>query len=244
MISIQIGAMLLAVAWQNRAPEGRARPLELAFVYAAGVILLMVATFLSEYVFPNDQHAATFYKVTGAILPVLLVAVARASRLRWAATCATLSYMSIALVLVWVLPLFPAQPLLAPINNPIDHMVPPLFPMLLVVPALALDLVFRWAGKRSRVWLAPVLAAVFVAVFFVTQWNFSTFQLSPASRNRLFVGDMQWSYSRSPNAYRHEFWDAEENPVTPESLGRAWVLATAASLAGLGWGAYMARVKR
>ncbi len=247
MIGIQIGAMLLALAWQNRAPEGRARPLELAFVYSAGVILLMIATFLSEYVYPNDQHAALFYKVTAAVFPVLLVAVARASRLRWAATLAAASYMAVALVMVWVLPLFPAQPMLAPINNPIDHMVPPLFPMLLIVPAAAIDLVFLLGGrggKRSRWWLTPVLAAAFVAVFFATQWSFSSFQLSPASRNRLFAGDMQWSYSRSPNAYRHEFWDADEDPVTPRTMGRAWLLATGASLLGLGWGSWMARVKR
>ena len=252
MIGIQIGTMMLALAWQNRAPalesrEHRARPLELAFVYSAGVILLMVITFLMEYVYPNDQHASLFYRVTAAILPVLLVAVARASRLRWAATLAALSYMSIALVMVWTLPLFPAQPMLAPINNPIDHMVPPLFPLLLIVPAFAIDLVFLLAGrngKRSRWWLAPVLAAAFVAVFFVTQWNFSSFQLSPASRNRLFAGDMQWSYGNSPSAYRHEFWDADEDPVTPRRMGTAWLLATAASLAGLGWGSYMARVQR
>jgi hypothetical protein len=244
MISIQIGTMLLALAWQNRAPEGRARPLELAFVYSAGVILLMLATFLTEYVFPNTQHAALFYKVSGAVFPVLLVAVARASRLRWAATLTAAAYMAIALVMVWVLPLFPAQPMLAPINNPIDHMVPPLFPMLLIVPALAIDLIFLRVGKRSRVWLAPVLAAVFVALFFFTQWSFSSFQLSPASRNRLFAGDMQWSYNRAPSAYRHEFWDVEEDPVTPRKMGRVWVLATAASFLGLGWGSYMARVKR
>ena len=255
MIGIQIGTMLLALAWQNRASalesrENQARPLELAFVYSAGVILLMVVTFLSEYVYPNDQHGSFFYRVTAAVLPVLLVAVARASRLRWAATLAALSYMSVALVMVWILPLFPAQPMLAPINNPIDHMVPPLFPLLLIVPAAAIDLVFLVTGrggrggKRSRWWLAPVLATVFVAVFFVTQWNFSSFQLSPASRNRLFAGDTQWSYGSSPNAYRHEFWDVDEDPVTPRRMGTAWLLATAASLAGLGWGSYMARVQR
>ena len=246
MIFIQIGAMLLALAWQNRAPEGRARPLELAFVYAAGVILLMVATFLTEYVYPNDQHAALFYKVTAAVFPVFLVAVARASRLRWAATLAAASYMAVALVMVWVLPLFRAQPMLAPINNPIDHMVPPLFPMLLVVPALAIDLVFLLSGrggKRGRWWLAPVVAAAFVAAFFVTQWNFSAFQLSPASRNHLFAGDKQWSYGNTPGSFRHEFWGAED-PVTPSAMGRAWTLATASSLLGLGWGSWMARVKR
>lgn len=247
MIAIQIGAMLLALAWQNRAREERpegARPLEIAFLYAAGVILLMLATMLMEYVYPNDQHAARFYKVTAAAFPVLLVAVARASRLRWAATLTAAFYMAIALAMVWILPLFPAQPMLAPINNPIDRMVPPLFPMLLVVPALALDLVFWRAGKRSRWWLAPVLAAVFVAVFFVTQWSFSSFQLSPAARNRFFVGDMQWTYSNTPGPWQHEFWDLEEDPVTPGTLGRALLLATGSSLVGLGWGAWMARVKR
>jgi hypothetical protein len=247
MIGIQIGTMLLALAWQNRAPEGRARPLELAFVYSAGVILLMVVTFLLEYAYPNDQHASLFYRITAAVLPVLLVAVARASRLRWAATLTAASYMSVALLMVWILPLFPAQPMLAPINNPIDHMVPPLFPLLLIVPALAIDLVFLLAGrggKRGRWWLPPVLATVFLAVFFVTQWNFSSFQLSPASRNRLFAGDMQWSYSSSPNAYRHEFWKVDEDPVTPRKMGGAWLLATASSLVGLGWGSWMARVKR
>lgn len=248
MIGIQIGTMLLAVAWQNRAPEGRrARPLELAYVYSAGVVLLMVTTFLTEYIFPNDQHGSLFYRVTGAVLPLFLVAVARASRLRWAATLAACSYMAIALLMVWILPLFPAQPMLAPINNPIDHMVPALFPMLLVIPAAAIDLVFLATGKggkRSRWWLAPILAAVFVAVFFVTQWNFSSFQLSPASRNRLFAGDMQWSYSSTPNSYRHEFWDVDEDPVTPGRMRTAWLLATASSLVGLGWGAWMARVQR
>lgn len=248
MIFIQIGAMLLAASWQNRAPEGRARGLELAFLYSAGVILLMLATLMSEYVYPNRQHGALFYKVAGTVFPLLLVAVARASRLRWAATLTTVFYMSIALPMVWILPLFPAQPLLAPINNPVDHMVPPLFPMLLIVPALAIDLIFLLSaareGKRSRWWLAPVLAAAFVALLFVTQWNFSSFQLSPASRNPVFAGDTQWSYNRTLGPWRYEFWDVEDDPVTPGKMGTAFLLASGACLAGLGWGSWMARVKR
>ena len=248
MIFIQIGAMLLAASWQNRAPEGRSRTLEIAFLYSAGVILLMLATLLTEYVFPNRQHGAAFYKITAAVFPLLLVAVARASRLRWAATLTAVFYMSIALAMVWILPLFPAQPLLAPINTPIDHMVPALFPMLLIVPALGIDLIFLIVsareGKRSRWWLAPLLAAAFVALFFVTQWSFSSFQLSPAARNRVFAGDMQWSYSSTPGPYRHEFWEVEEDPVTPGKMGTAFLLASGACLAGLGWGSWMARVKR
>jgi len=247
MIAIQVGAMLLAAAWQNRAATGQARPLPLAFLYSAGLILLMLATVLTEYVFPNAQHGAQFYKVSAAVFPALLIAAARASRLRWAATVTAASYMAVALGMVWVLPLFPAQPMLAPINNPIDHMVPALFPLLLIVPAVAIDLIF-WrtgrTGKRSRWWLAPVFAVAFVAVFFATQWNFSAFQLSPASRNRVFAGDMQWGYNRTLGPWRYEFWTAKDDPVTPGKMGRVLLLATASSLVGLGWGSYMARVKR
>ncbi len=242
MIAIQVGAMLLAASWQNRA-TGRARPLEIAFLYSAGLILLMLATVLTEYVFPNNPHGATFYKVSAAVFPALLLAAARASRLRWAATVTAACYMAVALGMVWVLPLFPAQPMLAPINNPIDHMVPALFPLLLIVPAVAIDLLLR-TGKRSRWWMAPVFAAAFVAVFFVTQWNFSAFQLSPAARNRVFAGDMHWGYNRTLGPWCHEFWDAKENPVTPGTLGTTLLFATVSSLVGLGGGAWLARVKR
>jgi hypothetical protein len=138
--------------------------------------------------------------------------------------------------------------MLAPINTPIDHMVPAFFPMLLIVPALAIDLVFRLfaarAGKPGRWWLAPILAAAFVALFLATQWNFSTFQLSPAARNRVFAGDMQWSYRSTPGSYRHEFWDVDEDPVTPRKMGTAFLLATGSCLVGLGWGSWMSRVRR
>ena len=40
MIAIQLGAMLLALALQNRAPAGGERPLGLAHLYAAGVVLV------------------------------------------------------------------------------------------------------------------------------------------------------------------------------------------------------------
>src|SRR5918999_2386539 len=61
MIAIQFGAMLLALALQNRAPAGTERPLGIAHLYADGVVLLMTATLLTEYSYPNDQHGAFFY---------------------------------------------------------------------------------------------------------------------------------------------------------------------------------------
>src|SRR3954464_7992282 len=44
MITIQIGAMLLALALLNRAPAGEERRLGLAHLYAAGIVILMAMT--------------------------------------------------------------------------------------------------------------------------------------------------------------------------------------------------------
>jgi hypothetical protein len=187
---------------------------------------------------------AFFYKASCAVYPVLLVAAARASCLRWAATLTAAFYMLITLAMVWILPLFPAQPRLGPIDNPVDHMVPPLFPLLLIVPAAAMDAILQRRGKRGGWRLAVVLAAVFLALFFATQWLFAELLLTPASRNWFFAGDRQWSYGDGPGDYRYEFWYLDRDPVTPAGLGIALLLATVATRVGLWWGSWMSRVRR
>jgi hypothetical protein len=257
MIAIQIGAMLLALALQNRqsanaanaanvantAGEGRA--LGVAHLYAAGAVLVMVTILFMEDSYPNAQHVSFFYKVMAGALPVFLVAVARSSRLRWAATITAAFYMLIAAAMVWILPLFPAQPLLAPINNPVDHMVPTLFPLLLVVPALAVDLLLGRRPDKRAGWLdAAAIGAAFLALLFVTQWFFAEFMLTPGARNWFFAGDRNWDYTLSLSDWRYRFWDVDEDPVTPAGLGIALLLAIVSTRLGLWWGAWMARVQR
>ena len=243
VIAIQLGAMLIALALQNRAPERRV--LGLAHLYAAGAILVIVVTMMMEYSFPNERHAALFYQVMAGVLPIFLVAVARSSRRRWAATIASAFYMLIACAMVWILPLFPATPMLGPINTSLDHMVPPLFPLLLVLPALAIDAVLqRREGKRAG-WLDALLIGTgFLAIFLVVHWFFADFQLSPASRNAFFAGDRIWDYSSTPGDYRYEFWGTDRNPLTPKSVGIALLLAVGSTGLGLWWGQWMARVRR
>jgi hypothetical protein len=65
------------------------------------------------------------------------------------ATKAALVFMLIVLGLAWILPLFPATPRLGPIYNPVTLMVPPAFPLLLVFPALAVD-VFMLLDRKLR----------------------------------------------------------------------------------------------
>ncbi len=245
MIAIQFGAMLLALALQNRAPAGQERTLGLAHLYAAGVVLLMVATMLTEYSYPNDQHGAFFYQVACGTFPLVLVAVARSSRLRWSATLACAFYMLIACAMVWILPLFRAQPMLGPINTPLDHMVPPLFPLLLIVPAAAMDWFLQRREGKAAGWLDAVLiGAAFFLLLLAAHWFFSEFQLSPASRNAFFAGDRQWDYSSTPGDWRYEYWNQEQDPVTPKALGIALLLAVVSTRLGLWWGQWMSKVRR
>ncbi|MES1241859.1 MAG: hypothetical protein ABUT39_09595 [Acidobacteriota bacterium] len=242
MIAIQVGTMLLVLAPRNRASEDQETSLGLAFVYAAGIVLLMLTILLSEYGHPNEQHAAIFYKVSCAVYPALLAAVARSSRLRWPATLTAASYMLVVAAMVWILPLFPARPLLGPINNPLDHMAPPAFPLLLVVPALGIDLLMR---RRKNGWKsALLLGAAFVALFFVAQWLFAEFLLSPASRNAFFAGDRHWSYGSRLAEWRYQFWNLEADPVKPATFATAFALAVLSSRLGIWWGDWMARVRR
>ena len=51
----------------------------------------------------------------------------------------------------WILPLFPAQPKLGPVYHPLTQFTPPEFPLLLIVPALALDLLWQRTAALGRV---------------------------------------------------------------------------------------------
>jgi hypothetical protein len=233
MITIQLGAMLLALSAQNRAPAGEVRKLGLAHLYAAGIVTLMLTTLLVEYSEANRRHGGLFYEAMAAVLPFLLVAVARSSRLRWAATTTAAFYMLIDALMVWILPLFPAHPKLGPINLPVDHMAPPLFPLLLVIPALAIDLLLqRREGKRAD-WLdAAAIGTAFLVVFFGVHWFFADFKLSPAA------------YFSHPGPFHHQFWMRKEDPMTLARFGIALLWAIVSTRLGLWWGEWMAKVQR
>jgi hypothetical protein len=209
----------------------------------------MAATFLTEHSLPNQQHGAFFYKASCLIYPLYLTVAARASLLRWPATAAALVYTGLVLAMAWILPLFPARPLLAPIYNPVDHMVPPAFPLLLVAPAVATDLLVRRLGAgRGRWWrdwlLAPVLGAAFLGVFLAVQWHVAEFLISPAAENRLFVGNRFYTYFDKVGDWRYQFWRVDPEGLTVKEAGIALLLAILSARSGLAVGNWMAKVKR
>lgn len=252
MFGIQLGALLLALAAQNRArTDDQRRRLGMIFAFTASVVVVMVMIFnLENAAFPNEMHGSAFYKITAATLPIFLVAFARASGLSWPATRIAAFYMLIALGSIWVLQLFPAQPKLAPIYNAVTHMVPPPFPILLIFPALAIDLLMRRIGKDRDWVLSLALGAGFVAVMILVHWFWGEFMISPVARNFFFATD-QWDYNQRPGPWRYRFWNLDRDAsgnfsvaLLAKGLNLAAIMAVVSSRAGLWWGKGMSEVKR
>ena len=267
MFAVALGVMLSVLSWQNRAETQKIAAR--LFLLACGLLLTLLSAYTTEFTWPNRQHSSSFYQVVSCVYPFFFVATARASKLRWAGTVATLIYMGLGVALVWFLPLFRAQPKLAPIYNPVDHMVPPPFPMLMIVPALAVDLLMRLFGKesgsrfdglppegseparahRKRGWmrdglLAPAIALTFLLLTLGVQWFFAEFLISPAADNWFFAGGRHWPYYVQPGEWMREFWDLDTNPLTIPGLIWAAALATVSARLGLWCGHWMLKVKR
>jgi len=252
MIGVELGAMLMALGAQNRARSEKARRrLGTIFAFAAGTIIVMVAIMITEDAsFPNDMHSSSFYKATGLIIPVFLVAFARASRLSWPATRIAIVYMLISLVSIWVLQLVPARPMLAPIYNAVTHMVPLPFPILLFAPAMALDVLMRRFGENRDWTLAITMGVAFVAVMLAVHWFWAEFLLTPYARNFFFAAD-QWDYTNRLGPWQYEFWNLDRDSAgkfsplgLAQGLAVATAMAAASSRLGLWWGKGMSKVQR
>ena len=242
---IQVGALLMLAARQNDAApdDPQAGAYRWWFAYAAGLLVANLAIMWMESIgFPNQAHSAQYYKICAAAFPILLVATARTSTLRWPATTAAAVYMAVNILMIWILPLFPATPKLAPIYNAVDHFVPPPFPILLVVPALMIDLVLR-RGPENDWARSAAIGIGFVLVLLAVQWYWTRFLVSPASENFLF-GAERWNYNIPLRPWRYQFWNLQTSPLTVGSVVMAIAFAVTSSRLGLWWGAWMARVRR
>ena len=251
MIAIQIGAMLMALAAQNRAgSESEKKRFGIVFIVSAAVIVLMAATMvLEDASLANEMHQSTFYQITAIAFPIFLVAFARASRVSWPATKIAAGYSVILLLAIWILQLVPATPKLAPIYNAVTHMVPPPFPLLLVFPAIAIDLLLARFGSDRDWALSVVLGILFVGLMLGIHWYWAEFMISPAARNFFFAAD-QWDYTSRLGPWRYEFeldvdaagkWSPS---LFAKGIGIAVVTAIVTSRIGLAWGKGLLKVRR
>ena len=253
MFAISVGALLLVLSRQNRLQDVAATRGSGLFIYTGGVFVLLGSVFLLEYIWPNQQHTASFFVVCAIMYPAPLVALSIAGRTSWPATKVAAIYIGLSCVIDWVLGLFPATPLLAPIFNPITHMVSLPFPLLLVFPAIGIDLLVKRTatarGGLRLVGLSLALGAAFFAVLAVVQWNFSKFLLSPYAQNWFFMSDRIWSYSSRPGEWRMQFWGDRPREGAPVMLsmaviGFSWAVASVSSGVGVFFGRWMRKVRR
>jgi hypothetical protein len=249
MLAVGMGVLLFVFSSQNQAAIAEQRYRGIFCAVAVGIMLALEADFTTEYCWPNLQHTAHFYRVLCIPFPFLLVLAARAARIRGAATIAAASYMTLYIAMILVLPLFPAHAKLGPIFHPVDHMVPPMFPLLLIVPALAIDLIEWKFGGQSKNhmndWLlAVILAGAFLLIAFPVQWNFSRFLLSDWADNRFFARAGHWPYFAQPGDWMNRYWTRDHDPVRVVSIIVAFVCACIATRIGLWLGNYLLRLKR
>jgi hypothetical protein len=253
---IQLGAIVTTLALQNRneqqAEAGDANAirrrtlLRFMYVYAAGMLLKSAFVMAWTYMNRGLMHSSIFYQVGCFVLPLFIIPAARASRLRWPATATAAVYMSLSLALVWILPLFPAEPKLGPIRQHITHLIPLEFPLLLVFPAFAIDLVMHRISEKRNWLLSLALGSAFFAVLLAVQWPFGDFLMSPLSRNWVFATD-QFGYYVSSNwpTFHHVFysWDASRTALIVGLLAAIPLSVMSARIALL-WGDWMRKVKR
>ena len=243
ILAIQLGAMFMVLALQNR--HGDTKVFRWMYAYAAGLVLLNLTTMSSEYTWRSAQHDMLFYQVVAGLIPLALVAPAVAGRLRWPATAAAAVYTGVLLALTLIFPLFPAEPKLAPVRYALTQMMPPQFPLLLIVPAIAIDLVLqRWGGRKRGWMLAAVLGAAFLLPFAAATWPFANV-LNWLGTRDTFLHQQIRPYMMGDSAFsRGEFWSEASGMALVKGMAIALVLAMLSARAGLGWGSFMARVKR
>jgi hypothetical protein len=252
MWAIVLGALMLVLREQNLAPPDQPAPGRGLFLFASGLLVVMASVFLIEHSWPNQQRTSLFYQMSAATFPIYLLGMARASKFRWGATWIALIYMGIIAAMAWILPLFPGQPRLGPIRNPVTHFVPLPFPHLLVIPAIGLDLLRQWLGHGrgwKRDWALVILGgSAFLLLFLAAQWFFSAFLISPASENWFFATNRHWGYREGFGDWHWKFWsDTSPNwnpPLTLRGFVIALLLSIGASRLGLWLGNWMSRVRR
>ncbi|HEY2341733.1 MAG TPA: hypothetical protein VGH90_01830 [Chthoniobacteraceae bacterium] len=250
MLGIVLGALILGLSRQNRAPDHSG---DAVFIYISGIFVTLGSVFVMEMTTPNLQHAAVFYKAVAAAFAFRIVAIGVAGRMSWPATRASAVFLLFQCLVTWILPLFPAQPKLAPINNPITHMVPPAFPVLIIFPALAVDLILRRTGEghgwKQRLALAVALGAAFFAVLLGVQWFLSEFLLSPHANNWFFAGGRYFGYAFRHGPWSTRFWhDGNDpymqDPINAKAALTVLAIASVGSWIGLYWGSWMKKVRR
>jgi hypothetical protein len=211
---VQVGSLVMTMGERNRAEGLKRERLERMFLYLCGLIVVTFTILILEMTTRTLMHSGLFYRTVGLLVPLALGIAIQGSGHRWAATIAAGVYTVFLLGFVWILPLFPAEPKLGPVYNPVTHFIPPQFPLLLIVPAFVWDLLRQrlahWGSWRQ----AALGGMLFTLTLLAAQWPFAEFLMSDAAKN-WFFGGHYYGYYIGPNSYlkRGLFYNIEKTPL-------------------------------
>lgn len=246
IFGINWGAVFLTVAQLNRAVGEQRKRLEYLLLATGGFIIVQTMTLKLEYTGREWQHSATPYLVTVIGLLFVVEALARVTGHRWARTIMTGVYTVFCLLMLWILPLFPAQPKLGPVYQNISHMVPLPFPIMIVAGAFAVDLLWPRLKESSIFKQSLVGGVIFLAVLIAVQWPLATLIMSPLGDNWFFHHN-NYPYFAQPNwpGVLHVFmnWESSTTSFWITML-MAFVMAVVNVWLGLVFGNWLAKVKR
>jgi hypothetical protein len=246
--AIDVGMLFLMLAAMNRASDAgdaNFKSLQRLFLYLGALLLSGQMFFIMEYTWDVMLHRVIAYTCLAIAVPMVLAMISQASRFPWAATTISAIYVAFLIGFILIFPLFSAQPKLGPVFYPVTHLVPPKFPILLIAPALTLDLFWQ----RTRNWkpwqIAVVSGVIFVAVIFAVQWPFGSFLMSHGSDNRFF-GSIYFDYTARPDGYERmrRFFQPDSGLTLWLGLLRASVFAAISTWLGLLFGRWMRGVQR
>lgn len=244
-LSIKIGLMALVAGLMNRASEEVRRTLGALLLFIGAGCVAQMGLILTGSTWPTEMHNAACYLAVAIAIPAVLIAPAWGSQRRWGCTAVAGIYTAILLGFEWILPLFPAEPKLGPVYQHITHLIPLRFPLLLILPAIVLDLLWHKTGEWGRWKLAAVTGPVFVLSLLVVQWPFANFLMSAGSRN-WFFGTAYFAYFDPANILYdpYQFRNLEPRGRFLFLMLLALVFSVITSRLGFAWGDWMRRMRR
>jgi hypothetical protein len=244
-VAVEIGVMVLIAASMNQAAGAVRRRLEWLFLYVNSMILVALMIAVLEFTHRVFLHTAICYRAICILTPIVLAIASRATGLRWAATTVSAIYTAFLLALLWILPLFPAEPKLGPVLHEVKQFIPAGFPLLIMIPAFVLDLIWPRMAQWSRWKQAALSGALFFGVLVPVQWPFGDFLQSSVARNAFF-GSIYYDYNQSPLGYAATYRFVPFETANEFRIGMAIALACAIISVWLGMGAgdWLKRVRR
>lgn len=247
VFAVEVGTLFLIMAAMNRlhGDSDEFRNFQALFLYQAGLMLVLTMFFRMEYTWDVYLHQARPYLSIGLGVPLFYAAMWKASRSRWASTWMTGIYSAVLIAFILILPLFPAQPKLGPVYQTVTHFIPPKFPLLLIVPAVVMDVLWARIGQWNKLLAAILSGPAFILTLVAAQWPFADFLMSKAAENRFF-GTGYHDYGTAPWAaevLRH-FVNPEHGWALWSGLGLACLYSAVSVWLGLMLGEWMRKIQR